>query len=581
MTGIVAGAATLIGSAIGWWGAAIVALLIVVVLALTPNRSRWAIYAVALAAVVLGAWRAESRPAPTQINQVVQSAPSALVVTAPAVTGQRQSFAIELSGEPGLLANGLSARVCVVAGPVPVIHLGDTVQASGKLENLTDLPMGDRAAMSARGCVASLYATSIRVLGSSPSVFRWFADLRTQLDSALRRAAPGDAGVLLSGLVTGDDDGFSTGRRDAFIRTGTTHLTAVSGSNLALVAGILATIGSATIGRHRGLWQVMTILGIWAYALISGAQAPALRAAIVATVAVLAFRFGRRPDFVTLIMLAAGAMVVVEPRQIESLGFRLSVAASLAVVLVLTGILATDRTSPVAGVLTATVAAQLATLPVLLPVFGTVSLTSIPANIIAAPLAAVATPLALLAAIAGLFWSPLGEVIAAPAALAATALIRTIDVLGAPEAYVRVGVPPLPAAAAIAATTSVLLLLIVGGSFRDVHLFLGAGALNSTASTRIESDQSQRVEHPGQPEAAGDPLPVAGDFEPLASSAPRIFTREDPFDAFAADLDHAVHDPTGEEDGHEVPDQRQVGKAVFAKILRHLKEAHTTEEPDP
>lgn len=68
MTGIVAGAATLIGSAIGWWGAAIVALLIVVVLALTPNRSRWAIYAVALAAVVLGAWRAESRPAPTQIN---------------------------------------------------------------------------------------------------------------------------------------------------------------------------------------------------------------------------------------------------------------------------------------------------------------------------------------------------------------------------------------------------------------------------------------------------------------------------------------------------------------------------------
>ena len=120
--------------------------------------------------------------------------------------------------------------------------------------------------------------------------------------------------MLLSGLVTGDDDGFSTERKDAFIRTGTTHLTAVSGSNLALVAGILATIGSATIGRHRVPWQLVTIIGVWAYALISGAQAPSVRAAIVATAAVLAFRVGRRPDFVTLILLAAGAMVLVEPR---------------------------------------------------------------------------------------------------------------------------------------------------------------------------------------------------------------------------------------------------------------------------
>jgi competence protein ComEC len=578
MTGIIAGAAALIGAAIGWWGVAIVALLMVVVLAVAPSRSRWPVYAVGLAAVVLGAWRAETDPPPSQMSHIAQSAPSALVVTSPVFTGQQQSFAIEWPGEPGLPANGLSARVCVVAGPVPVIRLGDTVEASGKLENLNDLPMGNRAAMSARGCTASLYATSIRVLGSSPSVLRRFADLRTKLDSALRRVAPGDAGVLLSGLVTGDDDGFSTGRRDAFIRTGTTHLTAVSGSNLALVAGILATIGSATIGRHRGLWQVVTILGIWAYALISGAQAPALRAAIVATVAVLAFRFGRRPDFVTLIMLAGGAMVVVEPRQIESLGFRLSVAASLAVVLVLTGILAMDRTSPVTGVLTATLAAQLATLPILLPVFGTVSLTSIPANIIAAPLVAVATPLALVAAIAGLFWPPLGEVIAAPAALAATALIRTIDVLGAPEAYVSVGVPPLSAAAAIAATILVLLFLIGGGAFRHVHLFPRAGALNPRASTRMDTDPNQRVEQLRQPGATGGPSVIAGKFEPLAPALPGL-TREDPLDAFTGDLDHAVQDPAGEEEGHEVTDQRQVGEALSAKIFGHLQEAHRGEEP--
>ena len=555
MTGIVAGAAALIGVASGWWGAAIVALLAVILLAVGPSRPRWAICAVAIAAVVLGAWRAESDPSPARTARVSQGAPSGVVVTAPDFTGQRQSFAVELPGEPGLVADGLPARVCLMAGPVPVVRLGDTVEAKGKIEILADLPMGLRAAISARGCIASLYATSIRVSGSSPSVLRGLADLRTQLGAALRQAAPGDAGVLLSGLVTGDDDGFSTERRDAFIRTGTTHLTAVSGSNLALVAGILTTIGSATIGRYRGLWQLATILAIWAYALISGAQSPSVRAAIVATAAVLAFRVGRRPDYVTLIALAAGAMVVVEPGQIESLGFRLSVAASLALVLAMTGMMAIDGMSPLAGVLTATVAAQLATLPLLLPAFGTISLTSIPANIIAVPLVAIAMPLAALAAIAGLIWPPLGEVIAAPAALAATALIRTIDVLGAPEASVGVGVPPLSAAAVIAATASVLLLLIAGGAFQGVRPIQRERASGSRVSVRAVIGQGQHVEHPGVPEAAQEPLPVARDIEPLPSLAPLV-TREDPLDSLAADPEDAEEHPASKEDGHEVADNR-------------------------
>jgi competence protein ComEC len=557
MTGIVAGSAALIGAATGWWGAVVVALLAVVMAAVAPKRPCWAICAVALAAVFLGAWRAEIDPPPAQIGRAVQGASSAVVVSAPSLTGQRQSFTVELPVDSELPTNGLSARVCVVAGPVPVVQLGDRVRASGKLENIADLPLGLRAALSVRGCVASLYATSIDVLGSSPSMLRGLADLRTRLGTVLRQAAPGDTGVLLAGLVTGDDNGFSPERRDAFIRTGTTHLTAVSGSNLALVVGVLATIGSVTLGRHRGLWQLVTILGIGAYAFISGAQPPSIRAAIVATAAVLAFRVGRRPDYVTLIMLAAGAMVVVEPGQIESLGVRLSVAASLALVLGLTGLLAIDRTAPLAAVLTATVAAQLATLPVLLPAFGTISLTSIPANIVAAPLVAITMPLAGLAAIAGLIWPPLGEMIAAPAVLAATALIRTIDVLGAPEVYVSVGVPPPPAAAAIALTAAVLLLLIAGSALRQVHPFQRAGATSSRTSTRTQTDESQRVEDPGPSETAGVPLPITGAIEPLPSLA-LLVTREDPLDSFAADPDHAVEEPAGKEVGHDLADKRQV-----------------------
>jgi hypothetical protein len=203
-------------------------------------------------------------------------------------------------------------------------------------------------------------------------------------------------------------------------------------------------------------------------------------------------------------------------------------------------------------VLTATVAAQLATLPVLLPAFGAVSLLSVPANIVAVPLAAIAMPLAALAAIAGSFWPPLGEVIAAPAILAATALMRSIDVLAAPDAYVSVGLPPLPAAAAIAATVSILLLLIAGNEFRGLFRSGRVRAMNCQALTTAHTSQIERVAYPGPPDAIGNPLPIAGSVDYLPSSALLIFSGEAPFLASAAGPGDAVLHPASEEAGQQV-----------------------------
>jgi hypothetical protein len=166
-------------------------------------------------------------------------------------------------------------------------------------------------------------------------------------------------------------------------------------------------------------------------------------------------------------------------------------------------------------------------------------------------------PVAAIAAIVSLIWPPLGEMIAAPAVLAATALIRTIDVLGAPEAYVSVGLPPLPATAAIAATAAVLLLLIAGTALRQVHPIQREVATGARASTRTHTVQSEPVEDSVEPEADPQPLPIAGDLEPLPSSA-FLVTGEDPLDALATDPDDAIDDPAGQEVGHDLADERQV-----------------------
>jgi competence protein ComEC len=527
-----------VGTALGWWGVAIIAALALLRISTQPDRALWAGCAVAIVAALLGAWRADGSRAPGVDGDESVGTQAAIVVTAPVQTGQRQHFVVATGLAGGHTGVDPDTRVCVIAGAVPIVRPGDTLELQGAVESAADLSIGNRAAMASKGCIASMFALSMRVVESTASPQRALSDVRTRLGAVLRGSAPGDAGVLLSGLVTGDDDGFSRERKEAFIRTGTTHLTAVSGSNLALVASILATIGAATVGRHRLYWQSIVILGVWTYALVSGSHAPSLRAAIVATAAVLAFRFGRRPDFVTLILLAAGLMALLEPRQIESLGFRLSVAASLALAIVVAGLMATDRTSRLAVLLTASVAAQLATLPLLLPIFGTMALTSVPANIVAAPMVAIAMPLAALAGLAGLVWPPAGEVVAAPAALVATALINFIDVLGSPENYVSVGIPPHLAAAAFSVTALVLLLVI--------------GGVPSTLT----------------------------DVETLSSSAPGVVARENPLDALGAHLDHPEEQPSGKEIRHEVADIGQPGETISGEVIRHLKSAHPAGEPE-
>ncbi len=462
MTGFAVGAAALTGVAFGWWGVLALVAIVIPMLIVGRKGSAAAVSVLILLAASAGAWRAGHHESFIARELAPTGPGMSTVVTVPARTGQRQYFVAELMTHDRRAGDDRTIRTCVTASSLPAVHLGDVVRLTGESRAAADVSSAQRAGMMARGCQATLFAVSQEIVESRPGLARALADVRSRLGSNLRQSAPGDAGVLLTGLVTGDDEGFSRDREASFLRAGATHLTAVSGSNMALVAGILATAGAATVGRFRRVWLVVFFGGLWSYALVSGAYAPAVRAAIVASAAVLAFHFGRRADFPTLILLAAGAMVLVDPRQIEALGFRLSVAASLALAVVLPGMIARYRASHVSLVIGATIAAQIATLPLLLATFGTVSLGSLPANVLAAPLAAIAMPIAALAAVASAVSPTVGEAIAAPAILAAMALIGVVDLFGAPRGYVSVGVPPLGAALVMAATGSAILLLLSG-----------------------------------------------------------------------------------------------------------------------
>lgn len=455
MTGIAAGLGALMGVALGGWSLGIIAIVLLCVL-LVRRNDLTVVCLVAVIFAAVGAVRSSGEvPADSRSSSGPGEQAEAVVVSL-VNRGRFQQFVTAPVLDP-LPAE----RTCVVSGPFPKVTMGHVVRLSGDPEAIGDAAFGSQQYLRSRGCQTSMFATSVDVLDHRAGAGRVLAQARDRFGETLRRAAPGDAGVLLTGLVTGDDNAFSAEREAAFVATGTTHLTAVSGSNMALVAGIFATIGASAFGRHRRFWLPLVIGSVWAYALISGAQPPGVRAAMVVTAAALAIVVGRRPDFVTLIALAAGLMVLIDPAQIESLGFRLSVAASLALAYVLSTWLAEERASVLATALAASAAAQIATLPFLLPIFGTISLLSIPANILVAPLVALAMPLAMAAALVGAGWQPLADTVAAPAALLAMAVIGIVDRFDGAGGYVRVGVPPT-ASAFLIGVTCLALIVVMG-----------------------------------------------------------------------------------------------------------------------
>jgi competence protein ComEC len=546
MTGIAVGSAALIGVAFGWWGLIAAAASMIAVFAVVRGQIPTSAIALVLIVATVGAWRSTTGSSTPVAASVAASLEQATVVSAPVRDGRQQQFVVETAvvGEPAQVA-----RICVTADAIPEVHLGDVVHLSGKVRAPIDVPVGARASLAAQSCSGSLYASWVAMTSSPSDLAPAIADLRDRISATLRGSAPGDAGVLLSGLVTGDDAAFSKEREEAFRRTGTTHLTAVSGSNLALIAGILASIGVATLGRHRIAWQAITIAGVWTYAVISGSQPPAIRAAIVAMAAILAFGFGRRPDFPTLILLAAGAMAMIDPAQIEHLGFRLSVAASLSLAVVLPPLIDHQRGFAAGGFLAAATAAQIATLPLLIPIFGTVSLVSVPANLLVMPLVAVAMPIAACAGILGLFSTPLAEVVAVPAALLATATLAIVDRLGTPGMSMQIGIPPLGAALSLAAAAAGLLLVVSG----DVGRVLARrGAQTAEIADSTEDSSATRQPEIVREQNGLSPIVSRADSDDLglSTAAARVLRGVNPASHPSEDAHDAEQYPAGEKQGH-------------------------------
>ncbi|SQI24198.1 Competence protein ComE-like protein [Corynebacterium jeikeium] len=327
------------------------------------------------------------------------------------------------------------------AGGVGVGGAGGGTVGAGDLTALQpgmsfDIAANMRPARGAEMVPVTLSATRAPENISDPEgIWGVTAWLRRDFD-ALCVDLPWEAGKILPGMVMGDVSMQDSTLRNQFAVTGLSHLSAVSGSNVAVVTG--AALVLATACRAGRLSRLLVAAGaLVAFVLLVGPEPSVLRAAIMGCVGLVAVASARWTDIIASLSAAIIVLMVLSPSMAISYAFVLSVVATAGIVVVLPwwskAVLArmplfpwlpaherpTQLQAMVVRMVLVAIAADLVTIPIIVHMTGKVSLVAVVCNLAVTVVVPVITVLGLMAALLAAIYPPvtmlLAKIIIAPA----------------------------------------------------------------------------------------------------------------------------------------------------------------------
>lgn len=307
-------------------------------------------------------------------------------------------------------------------------HYGDVLRLRGRLatppEN-EDFSYRDYLAREGiRSYMSNAETTFLPGNGGNPIIAAIFALKEKSLENAYRLFLDPEAS-LLAGILLGVDTGLPAPLQQAFKDTGTAHIIAISGFNIAIIAGVFVTLFSRALGPRRG--AVAAIVGIAFYTFLVGADAAVVRAAIMGTLSLFALQVGRRPQGLNTLAFVAAIMALINPLVLWDVGFQLSFFATLGLILyggpcqqtaekVIARSFPLSNAQKIAKLLAdyvlLTLTAQLTTLPIMAYQFKQISLVSFIASPFILPAQPAVMILGGLAVFTSLISFPLGQLTA-------------------------------------------------------------------------------------------------------------------------------------------------------------------------
>ncbi len=326
-------------------------------------------------------------------------------------------------GEAKLAVSGVAL---VRADKDASFFYGDRVRIRGVPETPPSFPDFDyRRYLARKGVYTLVRRAEMHRLaqGRGNPVIAALYDVRARASALLDRLMPQPYAALANGMILGIESGIPRELYAQFNLTGTSHVIVISGSNIALVSGILLLIFTWMLRGRKKAAALLALTGVALYTLLVGADAAVVRAAIMGGLYVLAIALDRQSAAIISLFVAAIAMLLLNPLTLWDVGFQLSFMATLGLILFSTPLqqawdarigqrLPGLANNILAEGLLITLAAQITTMPMVVYYFGRFSIISFLANLLIIPVQPpimIAGGLAII--LAGVFF-PLGQLIA-------------------------------------------------------------------------------------------------------------------------------------------------------------------------
>jgi competence protein ComEC len=280
---------------------------------------------------------------------------------------------------------------------------GTIVELTGRLVAPRSAEEGfdERTWLRRHGMHVVLRGSDWRVVGRRGGIGGIADRLRGSIAGALASGVSGERRAVLLGVVLGEDEGLDAALRDDFRASGLYHLLAVSGQNVALVAGGVL-LAAWLLGMPRLVGELGALAALAGYVIAVGAQPSVVRAGVAGALASLAWICARERDRWWFLLLGALVLLVWSPYNMLDPGFQLSFAAVAAIFTFVPWLVSRLAGYPVprplAAVVAVSAACGLATAPILLLQFGSVPAYSVVSNAMAAPVVAPLLELGLLSA---------------------------------------------------------------------------------------------------------------------------------------------------------------------------------------
>jgi len=323
---------------------------------------------------------------------------------------------------------------------------GDRLLVRGYLETPPeDEAFSYREYLSRQGIYTQMRNARVSLLDSNQGswLMTQILKLKVKAHQLIFQLWPDPEASVFSGILLGVETQIPEPVQVAFKGTGTSHIIAISGFNIAIVSGLFTRGFGRIWGPYKGGMAALIAIGF--YTLLVGADAAVVRAAIMGSLSLLAGLVGRRQSGVYTLVITAGFMTMGHPQIPWDIGFQLSFAATLGLILYAEPLTqafihlasrwvpedtAKKIAGPVGEFLLFTFAAQVTTLPLIAYHFGTLSWIAFLANPVILPVQPPIMVLGGLAVIFGLVWLPLGRITAPLAWPFVVFTIRAVEFFG-------------------------------------------------------------------------------------------------------------------------------------------------------